>query len=92
MFVVVKIKKYEVHEGVYDEKFYVGKAWRTRDKLLFIPGVDAITRDAVVRRHRQKKKDGSIRSVRSLRKRKKLVVSGGLHKRFANILEPHTNV
>jgi len=57
MFTVVKIKKYEVHEGVYDEKFYVGKAWRTRDKLLKVPGVDALTRDAVVKRHRLKKKD-----------------------------------
>jgi len=57
MFTVVKIKKYEVYEGVHDEKFYVAKAWRTRDKLLLIPGVDAITRDAVVRRHRLQKKD-----------------------------------
>jgi hypothetical protein len=57
MFTVVKIKKYEVHEGVYDEKFYVGKAWRTRDKLLKVPGVDALTRDAVVKRHRLQKKD-----------------------------------
>ena len=57
MFTVVKTKRYEVHEGVYDEKFYVGKAWRTRDKLLKVPGVDALTRDAVTKRHRLKKKD-----------------------------------
>jgi len=57
VYTVVKIKKYEVHEGVYDEKFYVGRDWRTRDKLLLVPGVDAITRDAVTRKHRLKKQD-----------------------------------
>jgi hypothetical protein len=57
LFTVVKIKKYEVHEGVYDETFYVGKSWRTRDKLLLVPGVDALTRAAVTKRHRLKKKD-----------------------------------
>ena len=57
VYAVVKIKRHEVHEGVYDEQYYVGKKWRTRDKLLKVPGVDAITRDAVTRKHRLKKKD-----------------------------------
>ena len=39
------------------ENYYVAKKWRGRDKLLKVPGVDAITRDAVVAKHRQKKKD-----------------------------------
>ena len=54
---VVKTQRYEVHEGVYDEKFYVNSKWWTRDMLLLVPGVDALTRDAVTRRHRLKKKD-----------------------------------
>jgi hypothetical protein len=57
VYTVVKLKKYEVHEGVYDEKYYVAKQWRTRDKLLLVPGVDALTRDAVTRKHRLKKQD-----------------------------------
>ena len=54
---VVKTKRYEVHPDVYDEKYYVGRDWRARDMLLLVPGVDALTRDAVNRRHRLKKKD-----------------------------------
>ena len=47
------VVKYNEHE----DKYYVGGKWRTRDKLLKVPGVDAITRDAVTRKHRLKKKD-----------------------------------
>ena len=46
------VVKFNSHEGTY----YVGSKWRQRDKLLKVPGVDAITRDAVVRMHRLKKK------------------------------------
>ena len=47
------VVKYNEHT----DKYYVGSKWRTRDKLLKVPGVDALTRDAVTRRHRLKKKD-----------------------------------
>ena len=47
------VVKYNEHEDTY----YVGGNWRTRDKLLKVPGVDALTRDAVTRKHRLKKKD-----------------------------------
>ena len=47
------VVKLNSREGTY----YVGGAWRQRDKLLKVPGVDAITRDAVTRTHRLKKKD-----------------------------------
>ena len=47
------VVKYNEH----DDKYYVGGKWRLRDKLLKVPGVDAITRDAVTRKHRLKKKD-----------------------------------
>jgi hypothetical protein len=63
IYAVAKTSRYVVHpakpgaEAVYDEKYYVASDWRTRDKLLLVPGVDALTRDAVVRRHRLKKKD-----------------------------------
>ena len=50
---VHSVVKYNEHE----HKYYVGGKWRTRDKLLKVPGVDAITRDAVTRKHRLKKKD-----------------------------------
>ena len=39
------------------DEYYVAKKWRQRDKLLKVPGVDATTRDRVVAKHRQKKKD-----------------------------------
>ena len=47
------VVKYNKHT----EAYYVGGKWRQRDKLLLVPGVDALTRDAVNRRHRLKKKD-----------------------------------
>ena len=47
------VVKLNSHEGTY----YVAKKWRQRDKLLKVPGVDALTRDAVTRKHRLKKKD-----------------------------------
>ena len=63
VYTVAKVSRYEVWaakpgvEAVYDEKYYVASDWRHRDKLLLVPGVDALTRDAVTRRHRLKKKD-----------------------------------
>ena len=63
VYTVAKVSRYEVYaakpgvEAVYDEKYYVASDWRHRDKLLLVPGVDALTRDAVTRRHRLKKKD-----------------------------------
>ena len=36
----------------YRDKYYVGSEWYARDKLLKIPGVDAITRDAIAAKHR----------------------------------------
>jgi hypothetical protein len=50
---VYPVVKINPHEDTY----YVAKKWRDRDKLLKVPGVDAITRDAVTARHRKKKKD-----------------------------------
>mgnify|MGYP000011664789 FL=1 len=41
---------------IHDDRYYVARAWRTRDKLLKVPGVDAITRDKVRARHTSKKK------------------------------------
>ena len=35
-------------------KFYVGGTWRGRDKLLLVPGVDRMTHDAVVQKHRER--------------------------------------
>ena len=46
------VVKYNEHE----DKYYVGGKWRGRDKLLKVPGVDALTHDAVTRKHRLKKK------------------------------------
>ena len=63
VYTVAKVSRYEVYaakpgvEAVYDEKYYVASDWRHRDKLLLVPGVDALTRDAVNARHRLKKKD-----------------------------------
>ena len=50
---VYTVVKLNSHEGTY----YVAKKWRQRDKLLKVPGVDALTRDAVTRKHRLKRKD-----------------------------------
>ena len=50
---IYTVVKYNDHTSQY----YVGTKWRLRDKLLKVPGVDAITRDLVVSKHRQKKKD-----------------------------------
>ena len=47
------VVKYNKHTDAY----YVGGQWRQRDKLLKVPGVDALTRDAVNRKHRLKKKE-----------------------------------
>jgi len=47
------VVKLNSHEGTY----YIGGKWRQRDKLLKVSGVDALTRDAVTRKHRLKKKD-----------------------------------
>ena len=44
------------------EKFYVAQKWRTRDKLLKVPGVDAITRDAVVKKHQKHKQAWTAKS------------------------------
>ena len=46
------VVKYNKHE----DKYYVGGAWRFRDKLLKVPGIDKITHDAVVQKHRQRLK------------------------------------
>ena len=43
-------------------KYYVAKKWRLRDKLLKVPGIDAITRDKVNARHRSQKKDWAERT------------------------------
>lgn len=45
-----------VKYGKERDAFYVASKWYTRDKLLKIPGVDAITRDKVLARHNAKKK------------------------------------
>ena len=45
---VVKIRN---HPKTGDE-YYVAGFYRGRDKLLKVPGVDAITRDRVIERHR----------------------------------------
>ena len=44
------------------DKYYVAQRWRLRDKLLKVPGVDAITRDAVVAKHKKHKKDWTEKS------------------------------
>ena len=40
---------------IHDGRYYVARAWRTRDKLLKVPGVDAITRDKVAETHLKRK-------------------------------------
>ena len=40
---------------IHDGRYYVARAWRTRDKLLKVPGVDAITRDKVAEKHMSRK-------------------------------------
>ena len=46
------VVKYNRH----NEKYYVGGAWRARDKLLKVEGVDTITRDKVAENHKNIKK------------------------------------
>ena len=50
--------KYNEHRDMY----YVAQKWRLRDKLLKVPGVDLITRDAVVAKHKKHKKDWTAKS------------------------------
>ena len=42
-------------ENVHQEKYFVGGAWRFRDALLKVPGVDRLSRARVVEKHRQRK-------------------------------------
>ena len=44
-------------ENVHQEKYYVNGAWRFRDALLKVPGVDRLSRAKVVEKHRQRKAD-----------------------------------
>ena len=46
----------------HTDKYYVAQKWRLRDKLLKVPGVDAITRDKVVAKHKKHKKDWTEKS------------------------------
>ena len=46
----------------HTNKYYVGKKWRLRDKLLKVPGVDALSRDAINARHRAQKKDWGLKT------------------------------
>lgn len=59
VFPVVKFNK-------HTEQYYVARKWVTRDKLLKVPGVDAITRDLVVAKHREKKKTWEAKTGFSL--------------------------
>jgi len=44
-------------DTVHSEKYYVNGAWRFRDQLLKVPGVDLVSRARVVQKHKSRKKD-----------------------------------
>ena len=44
-------------DTVHSEKYYVNGAWRFRDQLLKVPGVDMQSRARVVQKHKSRKKD-----------------------------------
>ena len=44
-------------DTVHSEKYYVNGAWRFRDQLLKVPGVDMQSRARVVQKHKNRKKD-----------------------------------
>ena len=44
-------------DTVHSEKYYVNGAWRFRDQLLKVPGVDMVSRARVVQKHKRRKKD-----------------------------------
>ena len=52
MHVVVKYSKYR-------DEYYVASEWYGRDKLLRVPGIDAISRDAIAAKHAEHKKRSS---------------------------------
>jgi len=47
----------KVVENVHQEKYFVHGAWRFRDALLKVPGVDMVSRAIVVQKHRRRKRD-----------------------------------
>ena len=62
MHVVVKIRTAEIMGDVHVVTYYVGGSWRPRDQLLRVPGVDTLTRDKVLARHRRKKANYQART------------------------------
>ena len=44
-------------DTVHSEKYYVNGAWRFREQLLKVPGVDMVSRARVVQKHKSRKKD-----------------------------------
>ena len=47
----------KIVDNVHQQKYFVHGAWRQRDQLLRVPGVDMTSRAVVVQKHRRRKKD-----------------------------------